>query len=107
MKTWKKWYWFISTLSFAVRSRYGVANIRRQRALTQSPGSGVLYSSVPETDSVIDPIPTSQLGHSTPVSYTQQARPSTPVSYAQQTRPSVSGTHLPIQDGGRLLSMPS
>ncbi|XP_071375012.1 protein NPAT [Centroberyx affinis] len=79
-----------------MRSRVGVANMRRQRTLALSPAGGVVCPSTPETGSIINPVhtPHSMLGHSTPVSYT-----------ALQTRPaSFSGTHLQIQEGGRLVN---
>ncbi|XP_056139493.1 protein NPAT isoform X2 [Lampris incognitus] len=74
----------------AVRSRTGVANMRRQRALTSSAAYSGVCSSASEIGPVISPIHTTHMpGQNTPVSYT-----------AQQSRPaSISGTHLQIQEG--------
>ncbi|XP_029923294.1 protein NPAT isoform X2 [Myripristis murdjan] len=81
-----------------VRSRMGLANVRRQRALTQTPTGSVVCPSTLEPGSIISPVHTSHsmLGHSTPVNYP-----------ALQSRPaSSSSTHLQIQEGGgRVVNM--
>ncbi|KAK7882895.1 hypothetical protein WMY93_029069 [Mugilogobius chulae] len=58
-----------------VRSRVGLANIARQRALAQ-PSSGVVCTTVSETISIVSPAQTSHsiLTHSTPVSYSGPQR---------------------------------
>ncbi|KAJ0063865.1 hypothetical protein NL108_012877, partial [Boleophthalmus pectinirostris] len=60
---------------FSVRSRVGLANIARQRALT-SPSTGVVCTTVSETISIVSPAQTSHciVSHSTPVSYSGQHR---------------------------------
>lgn len=80
-----------------MRSRVGVANIKRQRALTQTPTGGVVCSSALETGSFFSPVHTSHsmLGHSTATSYTtSQSRPA-----------SASSTQVQIQEGGRVVNM--
>ncbi|XP_024132284.1 protein NPAT isoform X2 [Oryzias melastigma] len=54
------------------RSRIGVANMARQRALTAGSVSGIICSSAAETSSMVSPAHTSHtmLGHSTPVCIT-------------------------------------
>ncbi|KAM6931748.1 protein NPAT isoform 2-T2 [Lycodopsis pacificus] len=82
-----------------IRSRIGLANMARQRALTVASAAGVVCSSVSETSSIVSPanISHSMLGHSTPVSYT-----------AAHDRPATgSGAHQQIHDGSRLLNTPS
>ncbi|KAM6931750.1 protein NPAT isoform 4-T4 [Lycodopsis pacificus] len=81
-----------------IRSRIGLANMARQRALTVASAAGVVCSSVSETSSIVSPanISHSMLGHSTPVSYT-----------AAHDRPATgSGAHQQIHDGSRLLNTP-
>lgn len=57
-----------AVLSFAARSRIGVANMARQRSLTVASASTVVCSSITETSSIVSPAHT-VLSHSTPVSY--------------------------------------
>uniref|UniRef100_A0A3P8UKZ2 Uncharacterized protein n=1 Tax=Cynoglossus semilaevis TaxID=244447 RepID=A0A3P8UKZ2_CYNSE len=81
------------------RTRVGLANIARQRALTVASTGGGVCSTVSETSSIISPahVSSSLISHSTPVSYT-----------APLTRlNSGSETQLQIQDGGRLLNTPN
>uniref|UniRef100_A0A3P9IGX9 Uncharacterized protein n=1 Tax=Oryzias latipes TaxID=8090 RepID=A0A3P9IGX9_ORYLA len=54
------------------RSRIGVANMARQRALTAGSVGGMICSSASEASSIISPVhtPHSMLGHSTPVCIT-------------------------------------
>ncbi|CAG6005651.1 unnamed protein product [Menidia menidia] len=80
------------------RSRIGLANMARQRALTMSSDGGVVCTTLSETSSVISPAYTSHsmLGHSTPVCFTGSHTRAAPSS----------GTQLQIQEGSRLLSTP-
>lgn len=57
-------------LSFAARSRIGVANMARQRVLTVASPGTIVCSSVSESSSIISPMHTSHgiLSHSTPLS---------------------------------------
>uniref|UniRef100_A0A8C6SLF9 Nuclear protein, ataxia-telangiectasia locus n=1 Tax=Neogobius melanostomus TaxID=47308 RepID=A0A8C6SLF9_9GOBI len=80
----------------SVRSRVGLANVARQRALASSP-SGVVCATVSETISIVSPAQTSHcvLTHSTPVSF----------SVPRTLTPS-SAPYPQSQDGGRLLNTP-
>ncbi|KAM7413394.1 hypothetical protein PAMA_020671 [Pampus argenteus] len=80
------------------RSRIGVENMARQRALTVASPCSVVCSSISETGSIISPAHTSHsmLGHSTPASFT-----------GPHTRALLgSGTHPQIHGGSRLLNTP-
>ncbi|KAM7399539.1 hypothetical protein PAMP_018805 [Pampus punctatissimus] len=80
------------------RSRIGVENMARQRALTVASAGSVVCSSISETGSIISPAHTSHnmLGHSTPASFT-----------GPHTRALLgSGTHPQIHGGSRLLNTP-
>ncbi|XP_061575089.1 protein NPAT [Cololabis saira] len=79
------------------RSRIGVANMARQRVLTVASASGVVCSSVSETNTFISPAYTSHcmLGHSTPVSFT-----------GPHTRTAASNSPQLEINGSRLLNTP-
>uniref|UniRef100_A0A3B4AQH2 Protein NPAT C-terminal domain-containing protein n=1 Tax=Periophthalmus magnuspinnatus TaxID=409849 RepID=A0A3B4AQH2_9GOBI len=80
-----------------VRSRVGLANIARQRALTNS-SNGIVCSTVSETISIVSPAQTSHciLTHSTPVSCSGQHR------FAPSSAP-----HQQSHEASRLLNTPS
>lgn len=79
-----------------LRTRVGIANVARQRALTNS-SPGVVCTTVSETISVVSPAQTSHciLTHSTPVSF----------SAPHRLTPS-SAPYLQNQEGSRLLNTP-
>ncbi|XP_060902215.1 protein NPAT isoform X1 [Labrus mixtus] len=75
------------------RSRVGLANMARQRALRVTSASAVVCSAVSESSSIISPshISHSMLGHSTPVSYSATyIRPTTGSDSHQQIQDDVS-----------------
>lgn len=80
-----------------IRSRVGLANVARQRALANS-STGVVCTTVSETISMATPAQTSHciLTHSTPVSFSGGPRTLTPGAVV----------YLQNQDGSRLLNTP-
>lgn len=81
-------------LSVAARSRAGVANMTRQRALTMASPAAIICSSVSETSAILSPALTthSMLGHSTPVSYA--SLPDRPTPGSSSTQPQIQDVRL-------------
>lgn len=80
-----------------IRTRVGMANVARQKALTNSPTSSVMCTTVSETLSIVSPAQTSHcvLTHSTPVSFSGAHRLT-----------AVTAPQLQNHDGSRLLNTP-